>query len=97
MKFNSIEQFIPSGSNFQLSKQFFLELGFKVVWESGGFAGFEKNGCKFILQNFNDKHFAENLMMRVTVDDLDEFWRKISEKDLPVKFGVKLTAPTDFP
>ena len=97
MKYNSIEPFIPSGKDFQLSKRLFLELGFNVVWEAADYAGFENNGCKFILQNYNDKHFAENLMMRVTVNDLDEFWQKISEKDLPAKFGVKLREPTDFP
>jgi hypothetical protein len=36
-------------------------------------------------------------MIRVTVEDLDEFWREISEKDLAAKFGVKLREPTDFP
>lgn len=97
MKYNSIEAFIPSGSDFQASKQLFLELGFSITWDSGDYVGFENNGCKFILQNYDDKHFAENLMISVKVDDLDEFWREISEKDLTAKFGVKLKEPTDFP
>ena len=97
MKYNSIEAFVPSGSDFQASRQLFLELGFNVVWETNDFVGFENNGCRFILQNYNAKEFAENLMMRVTVDDLDEFWRNLSEKNLTEKFGVKLKEPTDFP
>ncbi|MGC2235117.1 MAG: hypothetical protein WA584_03080 [Pyrinomonadaceae bacterium] len=96
-KYNSIEAFVPSGSDFQASKQLFLELGFSITWENGDYVGFENNGCRFILQNYNDKHFAENLMISVKVDDLDEFWREISEKDLAAKFGVKLKEPTDFP
>jgi len=36
-------------------------------------------------------------MIRVTVDDLDEFWREISEKKLTEKFAVKLDEPTNFP
>ena len=97
MKYNSIEAFVPSGSDFQASRQLFLELGFNISWETDDYIGFENNGCRFILQNYNVKEFAENLMMRITVDDLDEFWRKISEKNLPEKFAVKLREPTDFP
>jgi hypothetical protein len=97
MKYNSIEAFVPSGSDFQASKRLFLELGFGIIWENGDYAGFENNGCRFILQNYNDKNFAENLMISVKVDNLDDFYREISEKDLAAKFGVKLSAPTDFP
>jgi hypothetical protein len=97
MKYNSIQTFVPSGSNFQASKELFLELGFKIIWESAGYIKFENNGCGFILQNFDDRHFAENFMMSATVSDLDEFWLKITGKDLPARFGVKLREPTDFP
>jgi hypothetical protein len=97
MKYNSIQPFVPSGSNFQASKELYLELGFNIVWESDGYIRFENNGGGFILQSYDDKAFAENFMMRVTVGDLDEFWRAISAKDLPEKFGVKLREPTNFP
>ncbi len=97
MKYNSIEAFVPSGSDFQASRQLFLELGFTIKWEADDYVGFENNGCKFILQKCDAKDFAENLMLQITVDDLDEFWLKISEKNLPEKFGVKLSAPKDFP
>ena len=62
MKFLSLEPFIPSGSNFELAKQFFVALGFVINWDAGDYAGFEKDGCKFILQNYNEKSFAENLI-----------------------------------
>ena len=97
MKYNSIEDFVPSGSDFHASRQLFLELGFNIVWESGDNAGFENNGCRFILQNYNVKEFAENLMMRGTVVDLDEFWRNLSGSNLTEKFGVNLVEPTDVP
>ena len=97
MKYNSIQAFVPSGSNFQASKELFLELGFNIIRESDGYITFENNGGEFILQSYDDKHFAENFMMRVTVSDLDEFWLEISEKNLPEKFGVKLREPTEFP
>lgn len=97
MKYNSVETFVPSGGDFQASKQLFLALGFNIVWEGGGFVGFENNGCKFILQKNDSKEFAENFMMSVKVADLDEFWREISALELPEKFGVKLQEPKNFP
>ncbi|MGI9056485.1 MAG: hypothetical protein ACR2F2_11865 [Pyrinomonadaceae bacterium] len=97
MKYNSIEAFVPSGKDFPASRQLFLDLGFSIVWETDDYAGFKNNDCRFILQNYDSKEFAENLMMRVTVDNLDEFWQIIGEKNLPEKFGVKLSEPTDFP
>lgn len=97
MKYNSIEPFIPSGADFQLSRRLFLELGFQINWETGDYIGFKNNDCRFILQKYDDKAFAENLMMRVTVDDLDAFWQEINDLKLPEKFGVKVIEPTDFP
>ena len=97
MKYNSIEAFVPSGSDFQKSRQLFLELGFQINWESADYIGFENNDCKFILQNYDAKEFAENFMLKVIVENLDDFWQEILEKNLPEKFGVKLTAPTNFP
>ena len=97
MKYNSIEAFVPSGADFQKSRELFLELGFTISWESNDLAGFENGGCKFILQKYDAKEFAENFMMSVKVADLDEFWREVSALNLPKKFGVKLQEPKNFP
>ena len=97
MKYNSIEPFVPSGADFKKSRQLFLELDFTIIWETDDYAGFENNGCRFILQKYDDKNFAENFMLSVKVDDLDAFWEKISKKKLAEKFGVRLKEPTVFP
>ena len=97
VKYNTLEAFIPSGPDFQASKRLFLALGFKINWEAGDYIGFQQDGCKFILQNFNDKHFAENLMMKMTVSNLDEFWEELKKKDLTGKFNIRLKEPTNFP
>ena len=97
MKFQSLEPFVPSGSNFDGSKQLFLELGFKINWEAGGYIGFEKDGCKFILQQYDNKEFAENLMINVKIDNAEEFWKFVMEKQLAEKFGIKVGQPTQQP
>ncbi|MBP6215280.1 MAG: hypothetical protein KA399_03685 [Chitinophagaceae bacterium] len=97
MKFQSLEPFVPSGSDFDGSKQLFLELGFKINWEAGGYIGFEKDGCKFILQQYDNKEFAENLMINVKIDNAEEFWKFVMEKQLAVKFGIKVGQPAQQP
>jgi len=97
IKYNSIEAFVPSGSDFHASRKLFLELGFNIVWETNDFVGFANNGCSFILQNYDSKEFAENFMMNVKVDNLDEFWQKLIEMNLTETFGVKVKEPTNFP
>ncbi len=90
MKFLSLEPFVPSGSNFDESKQFFLELGFHINWEAPGFVGFQRDDCRFILQQFDNVEFAQNFMLSVKVDNVDEFRNMVLDKQLPEKYGVRI-------
>jgi len=91
MKFHSIEAFIPSGSDMKLSKALFQDLGFQLTWDQGDYAGFEKDGCKFILQNYNIREFAENLMLTVRIDNVEAYRDFIIQNDLPGKYGIRIS------
>jgi hypothetical protein len=97
MKFISLEPFVPSGSNFEGSKQFFMELGFNVSWDACDYIGLERDGCKFILQKYVNKDFAENFMVSVAVTNVDEFRKEVIEKQLPQKFGIRIGEASDMP
>ena len=97
MKFLSLEPFVPSGSNFEASKQLFQELGFTIIWDAGGYTSFEKDGCKFILQNFDNREFAENFMISVKISNAEVFWSEVIEKKLVEKFGIKVSKPIQQP
>jgi len=97
MKFLSLEPFVPSGSNFESSKLLFQELGFKINWDAGDYVGFEREGCKFILQKYNNKAFAENFMISVRIDNAAEFLKELTEKQLVEKFGIIVGQPTKQP
>lgn len=97
MKFLSLQPFVPSGSNFEGSKQFFQQLGFTTRWDAGDYVSFEKDGCRFILQNFDNKEFAENFMITVGVDNVDEFRKDVIGKDLPAKFGISIGEVSNQP
>lgn len=90
MKFLSIEPFVPSGANFEKAKHFFLELGFRVKWDSGDYVGFEGDGCQFILQNFDNTEFAQNFMLSVRVESVTDFRNSVIDKKLPEKYGIRI-------
>ena len=97
MEFLSLQPFVPSGSNFEGSKQFFQELGFKINWDGGDYIGFERDGCKFILQKYDNTEFAQNFMLSVGVSNVEEFRKTVIEKKLPEKFGIRIGQPTVEP
>ena len=97
MKLLSLEPFIPSGPDFENSKLLFQELGFQINWDAGDYVGFEKDGCRFILQRYDSKEFAENLMINVRVDNVEEFRKMVLEKQLPERLGIKIGSATNQP
>jgi predicted lactoylglutathione lyase len=97
MKFLSLQPFVPSGKNFEASKEFFQQLGFTINWDAGDYVGFEKDECKFILQKFDNKDFAENFMITVGVTNVDELRKGVIEKELPKNFGIRIGEVSDQP
>ncbi len=90
MKFFSLEPFVPSGNNFEGSKQFFQELGFIINWDAGDYVGFGKDECRFILQKYDNVEFAQHFMLSVKVNNVQEFRDTVIEKKLPEKFGIRI-------
>ena len=97
MKFYSLQPFVPSGINFHGSKEFFQQIGFHISWDAGDYVGFEKDGCKFILQNYTERSFAENFMITVGVENVDVFREHVLEKRLPELFGIRISEVIDQP
>ena len=78
--------FLPA-KDFSLSKRFYEALGFSKLLD-GDVAIFEIGRTGFILQNRFEKEWAENCMMQLMVDNLDEWWSRIGSLNLPQQFGV---------
>ncbi|MGH7725616.1 MAG: VOC family protein [Candidatus Eiseniibacteriota bacterium] len=94
----SLLPFVPSGTDYEASRRLFKDLGFEEVWENSGYAGFRNGDAQFILQKYEDQHFAENFMVRLNVNDLDAWWHVVSEKRLDEKYPkVKIRPPEVFP
>ena len=83
--------FLPA-KDFDLSKAFYEALGFEKLLD-GEVAIFKAGSGGFILQRGYQKDWAENFMMQLMVDDLDDWWTYISGLDLPGKFHVQTPRP----
>ena len=84
-----IKAFVPA-KDFELSKQFYKDLGFTMASEGGGIAYFHFEHVSFLLQNYCTEGLAENFMMHMLVDDVDAWWNKINESEVVRKYSVKL-------
>ena len=94
----SLLPFVPSGREYDASRQLFRELGFEELWESDGYAGFRNGSAEFILQKYDNQAFAENFMVRLNVADLDAWWSTIAAKGLDQRFPhFRIKPPADFP
>jgi hypothetical protein len=90
MKFLDIRAFVPSGKDYEKSKQLFLEIGFDLTFDGGSYAGFEKDGCKFFLQNYDSGDCTQHFMMGVGISNAEEFRNNVIDKNLPEKYGIKV-------
>ena len=87
--------------DFELSKQFYQDLGFILCWSSDNLAYLhwgdhgEHGKVGILLQNYYVKEFAENLMMHLLVKDVDRWWEHVQEKQISEKYGVRADPPED--
>lgn len=89
LKVTEIKAFVPA-KDFELSRQFYQDIGFTMASEGGGIAYFHFGNSSFLLQNFCAEGFAENFMMHLLVEDVDAWWQKVEESGVVNKYGVKL-------
>lgn len=90
MDFLSLQPFVPSGKEFEKSKELFVELGFKLNWSDSNYAGFGSGPCKFILQRYDNDSFAQNFMLTVAVPNAEEFRKMVIDKKLPERFSIRI-------
>lgn len=95
---NTIElkAFVPA-KDFELSKQFYQDIGFTLASDTDGIAYFHHDNVSFLLQNFYRKELAENFMMHLLVENVDAWWEKIQEGKVGEKYGVKVLPPEQRP
>jgi catechol 2,3-dioxygenase-like lactoylglutathione lyase family enzyme len=85
-----IKAFVPA-KDFELSKQFYKDLGFAMASDGGGVAYFHFGHVSFLLQDFCAEALAENFMMHILVEDVQAWWHHVNGSGVASKYGVKVT------
>ncbi|MHA3789966.1 VOC family protein [Flavobacterium hauense] len=81
----SIRPFIGS-NDFELSRSFYRDLGFKETVISGDMSVFETGNMAFYLQDYYNKDWVDNTMLFMEVDDVARFWDELVTLDLTSKY-----------
>ncbi len=90
-KTRSIRPFIGA-KDFEVSRQFYRDLGFEESLVSNNMSLFSADGTGFYLQNAYVKNWIDNTMVFLEVDDVERHWRELKALDLPEKYEtVRLT------
>jgi hypothetical protein len=79
--------------NFDISKRFYTDLGFRSRMLSDGLVEMRLGSCAFILQNFYVQQWADNCVVHLGVSDLNAWWNHIVALDLHTRYGAKTDAP----
>ncbi len=90
-----LKAFVPA-KDFELSRRFYLDLGFRENWSNDQACEFEIDGYRFLLQNFYVKEHAENFMMSLMVENADDWWNHIKSIGLLDKYDLYLAKPPEL-
>jgi len=90
LRITEIKAFVPA-RDFDLSKQFYKDIGFTMASDGGGVAYFHFGAASFLLQDFYEKGLAENLMMHLLVEDVEAWWNHVNKTGVAAKYKVKVT------
>ena len=92
-----LNAFVPA-KDFSLSKQFYTDLGFTLLWGDESVAQFKIGSFTFLLQKFHVQQHAENFMMSLMTEDADAWWDFIQRIGLKEKYpGMMLKPPAMQP
>jgi len=91
-----IKAFVPA-KDFELSKQFYQDIGFTLASDEDGIAYLFYGNTSFLLQDFYIQELAENFMMHLLVESVDAWWAQIQERKIAEKYQINIDPPVERP
>lgn len=89
-----IKAFVPA-LDLELSKRFYLALGFEVPWSSDDLAYVRHGNTSFLLQAFDARRFAKQYQMHLLVENVDDWHAHVIASGVAGRFGVAVGQPQD--
>ena len=88
-----LKAFVPA-RDLELSKKFYVDLGFTVNWSNDEIAELQIGAFRFLLQKFYVAELAGNFMMSLGVEDADAWWEEIQRLEFTKKYpGIMCKPP----
>jgi len=87
-----LKAFVPA-KDYELSRQFYVDLGFAVNWSSEQVSELQIGSFRFLLQDFYVKDHAGNFMMSLTVENADTWWAHIEQIGLKERYPGIMAEP----
>jgi catechol 2,3-dioxygenase-like lactoylglutathione lyase family enzyme len=88
----SIRPFIGA-TNFEVSRQFYRDLGFKEVVLFPNMSLFQNQTVGFYLQDACVKDWIDNTMIFMEVENVNQFYSELKQLDLPLKYPTVRLLP----
>ena len=85
-----LKAFVPA-KDFELSKNFYSDLGFIMASEGGEIAYFYTGNSSFLLQDFYQKNLAENFVMHLLVEDINAWYTHLKESEVVEKYEIEIS------
>ena len=97
IKTGIIRAFVPA-KEFDIERSFYREIGFEERTYDDSLSVFSQGEFSFYLQNYYVKDWADNFMMFLEVDDVDQWFYFLKGLDLENKYdGIRFAEPVDEP
>jgi hypothetical protein len=84
----ALRPFVPA-KDFEISKQFYADLGFRVEPLGDSLAAMHLGLHSFLLQDYYVEEWAGNFVMHMLVDDLDAWWEHLTLLNITSRYGVE--------
>ena len=96
MLLTKLRLFLPS-LDYQVSIRFYQQIGFEINWQSDDLTIMKHHELEFFIQNAYVKDWAENTMIQLFVEDIQQFCENIKnlKKDYPM-IQVKPIQEVDY-
>lgn len=91
-KAEQLRAFVPA-RDFEMSKRFYLDLGFSILQDTQQLAELSYAGQSFLLQNYFEPAFTGSLMMHLVVPDVSAWWQHVSTRGLEKRYDVRPPEP----
>ena len=90
-----LNAFVPA-KDMSVSKQFYSDLGFTLVWSNDDIAQFQIGSYTYLLQKFYVPEHANNFMMALRVEDAEAWWKHIEALGLKEKYKLHMVKPPEM-